>query len=757
MKKRILSVILSCVAILYPCSSVMAQEYVVKKGDTLSKIARSYDTTYMELAKLNSIPNPNLIFPGQVLKLSEKEEVNASVAKQETDSKDSEAVSTEDGKKISEAISTEYALTIMDKVSSFGDNPDIGNRSAGSPAEKQVSDLVYQTFQEIGLTNVTMEEFSCDNWTFKKGRVYYTDAEGKEQYIILGGFATQFQADMEEYELVYAGRGTAADYENLDVKDKIVLIDIDQYNDWWINIPAYQANVKGAAAVLVCNVSGYAQYDDDTIGSQDMCGPYDTPAFSLSKNSSAALKDLLEANGGQITIKMDVDSQVKLDGKSQNVWGEIKGKTDEVIYYIAHCDGYYHSYFDDAQGLGEMCAIAKYFVDSGITPEKTIRFVAHGAEEWGKTDCEWDWSAGAFKMITELHPEWAENAVAILNLDGMYAVEGQKDFAVATSYEIQNYAKKAVERTMIPEGYSLKVISPTSNYTEDFSYQKSGVPAIVASSEGYEDEPYRPLAYHTNMDSVKLGVDKTAMQLTLNLFAAMGEELSNQAVRPVDFTTMIDAMDESYTGSELDFAPARKAAEDLKKKCDALEAAYEGAVKAGETEKAAQLMAQAVELNSKTYEIFKQIETDFTRFDYSGEVQFPHVVFQNNIIALEGAIAALENGSAAEALDEYLYSVDYNWYAYDFDRETFDYSADKMRTKAVGTWGEGMLEQPNEDLFDVIKSLQDKYEEEGADFSMELKALQNAKVHQTAFLDERVAQEKTDIGVLTQMLAEAAK
>lgn len=41
--------------------------YVVKKGDTLSKIASIYNTTYQEIAKLNNIKNPNLIFVDQKL------------------------------------------------------------------------------------------------------------------------------------------------------------------------------------------------------------------------------------------------------------------------------------------------------------------------------------------------------------------------------------------------------------------------------------------------------------------------------------------------------------------------------------------------------------------------------------------------------------------------------------------------------------------------------------------------------------------
>lgn len=43
--------------------------YTVKKGDTLSKIACDYNTTYQKIAKDNNIANPNLIYPGQVLKI----------------------------------------------------------------------------------------------------------------------------------------------------------------------------------------------------------------------------------------------------------------------------------------------------------------------------------------------------------------------------------------------------------------------------------------------------------------------------------------------------------------------------------------------------------------------------------------------------------------------------------------------------------------------------------------------------------------
>lgn len=43
--------------------------YTVKAGDTLSKIAKKYNTTYQKIAKDNNIQNPNIITVGQKLKI----------------------------------------------------------------------------------------------------------------------------------------------------------------------------------------------------------------------------------------------------------------------------------------------------------------------------------------------------------------------------------------------------------------------------------------------------------------------------------------------------------------------------------------------------------------------------------------------------------------------------------------------------------------------------------------------------------------
>lgn len=44
-------------------------EYTVQRGNTLSGIALRYGTTVREIASINNIKNINLIFPGQILKI----------------------------------------------------------------------------------------------------------------------------------------------------------------------------------------------------------------------------------------------------------------------------------------------------------------------------------------------------------------------------------------------------------------------------------------------------------------------------------------------------------------------------------------------------------------------------------------------------------------------------------------------------------------------------------------------------------------
>ena len=154
--------------------------------------------------------------------------------------------------------------------------------------------------------------------------------------------------------------------------------------------------------------------------------------------------------------------------------------------------------------------------------------------------------------------------------------------------------------------------------------------------------------------------------------------------------------------------------------------------------------------------IFKDAVAATAAFDWEDNTVFPYEVTSGNIAALEGAIDALEQGDAALALDEYLYNVDYNWYAYDFSQETYTYLLDKMYNKAEGTWGEGMIRRPGEDLWEEIHSLKDKIEAGQTDFAAEIEALEQALERQQGYAAELDEQMVSDVDSLTQRMTQAA-
>ena len=147
------------------------------------------------------------------------------------------------------SIDTSYTEDIIDKLSAFGDDPETGNRSAGSPSCTDAAKYLYEKFNEIGLTNVTADKYKVNGWTFKGANLQYTNDKDKSSKIILGGFATNFVAKDQCLKLVYGGKGSNDELTALgDITGKLILISpLNTTTDNWVNYPSYQAYVKGAA------------------------------------------------------------------------------------------------------------------------------------------------------------------------------------------------------------------------------------------------------------------------------------------------------------------------------------------------------------------------------------------------------------------------------------------------------------------------------------------------------------------------------
>ena len=70
----------------------------------------------------------------------------------------------EDFQAFLDVLDTEFSYEVDKTISEMGDDPALGFRSAGSPAEKKTAEYIEQTMKDIGLQNVTVDKTNLDGW-----------------------------------------------------------------------------------------------------------------------------------------------------------------------------------------------------------------------------------------------------------------------------------------------------------------------------------------------------------------------------------------------------------------------------------------------------------------------------------------------------------------------------------------------------------------------------------------------------------------
>ena len=660
-------------------------------------------------------------------------------------------------------VDVDYSYDLALKLEKIRSNEKLGYRTAGSEAELATGDMLKEEMERIGLQNVTKDEFTLDTWTFTGAQLCFTDSTGEVQTAELGGYQTDFVTDgAEAYTVIDGGQGTEADLAGLDVTGKLVLVDINQRADWWINYPAYEAHLAGAAAVIAVQDGGYAEVSDDALNAQDVCGPADAPAFSMSRADAELLKAAMDENG-EAAVTLDADSRVGKDGTSYNIVGMIPGRdTESMVLMSAHYDSYFSGFQDDNAAIALMMGIAKGLIDSGYQPEKTLVFCAMAAEEWGMSDTRYDWSTGAYNQIFRVHPEWVGKVIADINFE-LPAMDERTSDQIRTSYELKTFVdefKSDVPQVdgVFPDG--IEIIVPTQTWSDDFSLSIAGVPSSVTALRG----DFSKTHYHSQFDNQDT-YSREAFLFHHNMYGLLMLAYDHCAVSPLDFSTRLSALRESMddtvmTAEQMDtlnaaLDEAEAAAGTAWARVSEANAAYQQALDTGNTDKADELLAETRATNANILAAFKLAEDAFVRLTWEDSSIFPHEHSQNNLLALQGAAEALKQGDSAAALDEYLYGVDNNWYAYDWSRETFDHFTDYVLNQSADRlmWGAGRV-QGHEDLFDVIRSVQAKTDDSSADYTAELERLNQAIETQTNMLDEQVAHEVDALNELTALLTE---
>lgn len=257
-----------------------------------------------------------------------------------------------------------------------------GGRFAGSEGEHKAADFVKTTFQESGL-EVVEETFIIDAFEEIES---YIELNGKRYETRAMQYSTSTEDTGAEGELVFAGIGREEDFENLCVKDKIVIFHRDKETEkdqFWHEVSL--AAKKGAKGVILINFEPWIFVTTLETGLFDPekrflpIEPNPIPALVVGRDSGEEI--LKEMEKGNKKVKMFSNT---FNGKreSKNVRGIKLGTElpDEKILIYGHRDSVgTPGANDNGSGTVIMMEIARLLKD--MPAKRTIEIVSLGAEE----------------------------------------------------------------------------------------------------------------------------------------------------------------------------------------------------------------------------------------------------------------------------------------------------------------------------------------------------------------------------------------
>lgn len=682
-----------------------------------------------------------------------------------------------------EGLDTDYSYRLAKRMEEHRTNPVLGYRTAGSAAEIATGDMLAEEMRRLGFSKVWKDAIQVDAWEFKKAELCYEDESGVRKTLQLGAYQTTMVTDgPKEYSLVYAGKGTEQDYRELDVAGKLVLVDINQRDEWWINYPVYQAYLKGAGAVLAAQTGGYGEVDKASLNAQDIAGPPEAAAFSVSQKDAEELKRVL-ASRGETKVVFDADTRVERDRTTYNIVGEITGKNPErKIMLSAHYDSYFDGFQDDNTAISMMLGIGKALIETGWQPENTILFCAMAAEEWGVADSQFDWSTGAYEQVFTVHPEWRGKVIADLNFELPALAHGSRA-RIRSTYEYVDFLEHFLEELPeLTQGYpeETRVTAPIETWSDDFSIAIAGIPSMVNDFTGGS---FMETHYHSQFDNDNF-YDKDVYRMHHELFGLLLLAIDRTKIVPLNFARVFEKAKETLdpewceelgadgAGLQKELIRAAETAEKVYAAVDGCnrrnteqiinagteqETVAEQATDAGHTADEGARAEQAAPLEQKLLALFAKVQDEFVRIDWYGNVLFPHAVLQQSLDLLTGAADSLRRGDLSAALRK-IYEVDNNRYAFMFEEEVYRHFTSYVleQPKDRLKWGYGRIEG-YVNLFGIVKSLLRK-KESGEDtetgYGEELAFLDQAVTNQKQLYRRRIGELKEAVRSMEDILEE---
>jgi Zn-dependent M28 family amino/carboxypeptidase len=393
--------------------------------------------------------------------------------------------------------------------------------------------------QEVPMVQITTT--AASQMLVTSPKVNFT-LEGLKDYVIWTERRDE-NIELRNEELVFAGFGVVApeygwnDYEGLDVKDKIVVVFVNDpgfgtgdstffkgntmtyYGRWTYKFEeAARQGAKGCLIIhddvpagygfwvvqnnwnstrLYLDPTGKEKYECAAIGwvsNPTARKLFEAAGMNYAQELSAAHKPGFRGKSMKLSITTSMSVEARFD-KSYNAIAKIEGSTrpNEYLVYSAHWDhlgigkpddtgdSIYNGALDNASGTAALLEIAKAFATE-VPPERTVIFLFVTAEEQGLWGSAW-------YAENPVYPK--ERTVANINIDGINPYGKMNDIELVGmgQSELEDYLKDEAKQL---GRYVSAETNPVAGYyfrSDHFNFAKVGIPALyTATGSDYHEK-----------------------------------------------------------------------------------------------------------------------------------------------------------------------------------------------------------------------------------------------------------------------------
>ena len=389
---------------------------------------------------------------------------------------------------------------------------EVGQRLAGTEAEARARDWTVAKFNELGLENVRVETFQIPGWIRGEENATIVSPYPQEMLITaLGGSVATPEGGITAPIAFFPTYDDLTASEE-DLSGKIVFISgrMKKAPDGAGYGPANRKRrsgategaKRGALAVIIRSVgtdshrfphTGQMRYDPDYPK---------IPIAALSAPDADQLERMF-AREDEIIMSLNLEPMSVGPVESGNVIGEIVGteRPEEIVVIGGHLDSWDlgTGAVDDGAGIGVSAGAARVILDVGLSPKRTIRVIAFGAEEVGLL--------GAFEYA-RTHAAELENHV----------LATESDFGAEPPYEVLvnvGDGREVIERAAAI--MNLPIGTRTTNGGPDIiPMANAGVPVMRFQQDGTD---YFDL-HHTPDDTLDK-IDPEDIRVNVTAFAVM--------------------------------------------------------------------------------------------------------------------------------------------------------------------------------------------------------------------------------------------